>query len=163
MKKLLLLFVPAVLLMLTGCPLQTEKPIDSGSYPVPAWITGKWTSALGTNYDLKVVKGKLGTALYVEYDSAGNPNKGASNAILFSKIADKVFVSIYANETVDANAGYYLFLFKKISDREIELTALKENSVSFSASSDAIKKWLTTNKDNKAIYDSTDISRFRKE
>ncbi|MCW3128000.1 MAG: hypothetical protein JWO03_3658 [Bacteroidetes bacterium] len=159
MKKVFLLVVPVALLLLTGCPLQTEKPMDNGSYNIPTWMNGKWGTVLA-NYIVKVEKGKPGVATVIDPDSVG---KAVPDTIIFSKVGDKVFASVYQKETDDSQAGYYVYLFKKISDTEIELKAVKANVVSSSASPAVIKKWLLENKDRPAIYDTTDITRFEKQ
>lgn len=162
MRKILIAAVPVVLLLLTGCPAQTEKPMDEGSYAISTWINGKWTTAQGTSYDVKAETGKIGNAIYTEYDSLGKPDKSTANRVIFSKIGDKVFVSAYVKEGVDNMAGYYIYLLKRISDKEMELMAVKEYKVRYSDSPEDIRKWLIANKDKGSTYDSTDVAHLSK-
>ncbi len=162
-------FVLGVIVLLTicfmGCPMQTKKSIDGGSYKIPEWLLGKWVDQADTSANPIVCRikhdgKKTGHAIVEVLDSAG---KGAeSSALIFSTVGDNIFVSAFEDSNDEYDAGYYLYKFNKKSEKEIELIPLKEEIVDAKITQDSLKSWLLHNMNDSTIYDYSDISKYSK-
>jgi hypothetical protein len=139
------LFTIAGLVLIWGCPMQTENSIDNGSYPVPDWLTGKWKEIRNDNHGSTYLFIKDNVNPYMlkafTFDSTDSIDKSDTNRILLSDVGGCVFFNFY-NSGEDGDVSYLIFKMEKIGNSEIILRGLKEGLMDYSASQDEIKSFL---------------------
>lgn len=155
------------LCFLTGCPLEIQKSIDSGSYDVPAFMRGKWvevtkTGARKNAYDLRPYKNNKNRFKAYILDSAGKVGVKFYDVIM-SSVAGAIYLNVYEPGDDETPEGYYILQFRKISENEFTLTGLKENVLNADASQADIVHFLTVNKDKPDILDLSDEYHYKKE
>jgi hypothetical protein len=158
MKQIGLYSLLVIMLALTGCPAHTDHPVDEGSYDVPSWLPGKWSTSYGPSQHTETYRfengRKKGRLKCSELDSVGNV-KGVYDPVIMSKVGNKIFLSALSTE------GYYLFEIVKKSDGVFDLKELDESivdgsyDISATSSSAQLKAFLLKNKDDDGIYGST--------
>ncbi len=175
-RKLTILLV-LIMFILTGCPLITINSIDNGSFVVPEYLPGKWTQLDKNgkkvdNYVIRpITKNKKGI---VQCNKIYKKNQDTTldYKIIMSEIESKVYINLYSpfpdnanEEDVSNNSvlyGYYIYEFRRVSDREFTLSGIKANSLKKDATQYEIIDFLKRNKDNQDIYDPNDFCRFKK-
>ena len=168
MKKFLFpfLFVGAILLM--GCPLQTQKSIDEGSYDVPSWLFGKWkgkakTDEKTTTYLVKKVEGNKTKARAYVCDEKGTPNSEYKD-IIFSTVGNKFFINVYEpGDSSLTDPGYYIYKLDKVSEKEFNLLPVLEHKIDYEVEPKELKAWLLEHKDDNSIFDVANIENYKKE
>ena len=167
MKKIITVICMAGMLILYGCPAQTEKSIDNGSYNVPTWMSGNWTeiksNGKGDSYFLESVKASKGNILVYSLDSLGK-HSSDSRRVILSEIGGAVFLNVYdAGDDEMSDPGWYLYKFQVVSKTEFTLLPLKENVVPRSATQEELRVFLEKNKDSNDIFDESQRSRYQKQ
>jgi hypothetical protein len=143
----------ALMLVLTGCPAQTDNPVDNGSYAVPSWLPGKWKNYQDgkmSHYILEKRKEKGQFTCY-SLDSTG-AKKVEYDPVILSKVGKQVFVSAMSV------SSYFLFRLIQVNDTEFKLEEVDDSNndsdILPASSSAEIFKFLSANKDGD-IYGDT--------
>jgi hypothetical protein len=162
MKHLSLILLLGAMLVITGCPMQTEHPVDEGSYTATSWIEGKWVQqksdgTAGKSYLIK--KDKPGRLL--AYSVTAGKAEAKAQPIIASTVGSKVFLSAYTEGDEVDDKGYYIFQLIKKSNSEFELLPVKEYTVESGASSKEIKDYLMQHGDD-AIYEEGERETYKK-
>ena len=170
------------MLILTGCPVFTTNSIDNGSYDVPGYLAGKWyqVDKQGGNVDKYVIRPQSkkqkglfhwNRILYKNQDTSLDQTAIMSeiDGMVFAnfksyenKPDDTAAVGNSADDTVAISYGYYIYEFKKVSDKEFTLTGIKSDLIKKDASSSEILDFLKKNKNDPDIFDSNEFFRFKK-
>jgi hypothetical protein len=154
------------MIILAGCPAQTRNSIDNGSYAVPSWIQGTWqrteNGSWKSGYKLEK-DSKTGYLKRTTVDSTGKVTDNKPYPVVMSDVGGKIFLSVFMPEDSEAPAGYYLYEFRKVSNKEFTITPVKEKAIDFDASQATIKNFLLENKDNSSIFDASDTWRYVKQ
>lgn len=156
MRQVVIYSLLVIMLGLTGCPIATDNPIDEGSYDVPSWLPGKWSTRSGPTLSperYRLEKGKKkGQLKCYSLDTAGNVT-GTMDPIILSKVGDKIFLSAY-----NTDHTYYLFEFKKHTETSFELIEVDEDAftamtdITLAASSAELKKFFEKNKNVESLF-----------
>jgi hypothetical protein len=164
MKQLSLLFVAGLMLVITGCPLRTDLPIDAGSYTSTGWLLGKWTEQKndGTAGDIYLVKKGNRPGIVQIYEVTKGESSARPRPSVLSSIGNKIFINVY-DEDEDNDKGYYIYQLRKISDKEIELLPVREYSIEASASAKKLQAFLREHLNDEAIYEPKEIARLKKD
>ena len=167
MKQLAVYSLLVAMFLLAGCPVLTKSSIDEGSYDVPKWLPGKWHEVKdghkkNEGYLLKKAD-KTGNLTCYDIDSAGRVDNQSARRIILSIVGNKIFLSAFSPADGNNEEGYYLFEFRKISVKEVELGGIKEHYLDYDATSKDIIDYLDANKDNKEIYSDEDKTIYKKE
>ena len=159
------LFTAASLVLIWGCPMQTENSIDNGSYPVPDWLTGKWMEIRNDSHGSIYMFNKDDVNPYMlkafTFDSTGFFGNSDTVRILLSDIDGSVFFNFY-NSGENSNVSYLIFKMERTGKGEIMLRGLKEGLLDYSASQDEIKSFLIQNVKSDTIYDTLEPILLRK-
>lgn len=159
------------LIVLTGCPVETNVSIDDGSWEYPDWVLGKWKlralSAQISEYDsynVKELEGKPGNVIAYPLDSAGNEKTIGLKHLIFSRVGPQIFVNVY-DESDDkyTDKGYYIYFFNEIAPYEVELIGIKEKKIPFAVSRPNLQAWIMSNMNDKSIYDYDNLAGFMKQ
>ncbi len=167
MKKLAVYSLLVAMFLLAGCPVLTQNSIDEGSYEVPKWLPGKWHEVKDGHkkkegYLLK--KGdKTGNLTCYDIDSTGRIDNQSARRIILSTVGNKIFLCAFSPADGNNDEGYYLFEFRKRSEKEFELVGIKEHSIDYDAASKDILAFLSANKDNTDIYSNDDETIYKKD
>jgi len=157
MKRLLSGCLLAAMLLLTGCPYESDTPVDQGSYPAPAWLPGKWQlvkqDGTGTVYDLKANKGNA--ALLEATTSVETIRK-----IFLSKVGNSIYLSVYEPSDDMSEEGYYIYRLTKKSNTEIELLPVNEHINISGAGS--LKEFLRQHENDETIFEKSELSTYKK-
>jgi len=159
------------LIVLTGCPSETNVSIDDGSWEYPDWVYGKWKIREGSKevseyntYVVKEVEGKLGNVIAYPVDSFGHEKTTGLKRIIFSRVGPQIFVNVCAEgDEVMSDPGYYIYFFNEIAPYEVELIGVKEKKIPFGIDRPNLQAWLLSNMNDKSIYDYENLSAFMKE
>ena len=167
MKQLAIYSLLIAMFFLAGCPVLTKNSIDEGSYEVPKWLPGKWHEVKdghkkNEGYFLKKAD-KTGNLTCYDIDSAGRVDNQSARRIILSTVGNKIFLSAFSPADGNNEEGYYLFEFRKISEKEFELFGIKEHSIDYDATSKDILAYLDANKNNKDVYSVDDDTIYKKE
>jgi hypothetical protein len=167
MKQVLVYGLLVAMLILAGCPVQTKNSIDEGSYDIPKAMNGVWQEAETSSGKAKKtyvleVSNRKGNLKCYDADSTGTPDKSKQTPVIMSQVKGKVFLFAYRPEDDMDAAGYYIFEFRPVSDKEFKLVPVKEKSIDYNASPEEITKFLEQNINNNSIYDLSDVVRYVK-
>jgi hypothetical protein len=167
MKQVMIYGLLVAMLLLAGCPVLTKNSIDEGSYAIPSTMNGVWHEMESTGKVKKTYLIKTGNrkGTLTGYDADGEGTPYASTPVtnvIMSTVKGKVFFFVYKPEDDMDPAGYYIFEFQSVSDKEFKLVPVKEHAVDYNASPEEIAKFLEQNKDNKGIYDLGEVLRYVK-
>lgn len=157
MKQLFIYSLLAATILLTGCPYSSDTPVDQGSFPVPAWLAGKWqevkSGGNGTVYELKPDKGNSSIL------TATVPGE-KEKKIYMSKVGNRVYMSVYEAGDDLGDEGYYIFRMTKKSNTEMELLPLKEHADVSNAAS--LKEFLRQHEDDDTVFEKSELMLFKK-
>jgi hypothetical protein len=162
MKRFSLIVLLAAMFLITGCPMQTEHPVDEGSYTATSWLEGKWVQqksdgTVGKTYLIK--RSKPGHLL--AYSVTAGQLEAKGRPIVASRVGSKVFLSAYDEGDEVDDKGYYIFQLIKKSNTEFELLPVKEHTVGSDASSKEIKDYLVQHQDE-AIYEEGERETYKR-
>ncbi len=163
MKQISLMLLLGVMLVITGCPLNTEKPVDEGSYTATGWLTGKWIGqkANGTKGNTYIVeKGDKPGNIRV-YAVTDGKRAAKPRPVVLSSIGNKIFISAYEEGDEVDDSGYYIMLMVKKGNNAFDLMPVKEHSISSGSTSKEIRDWLTANADGD-IYVADEVEHYKK-
>jgi hypothetical protein len=163
MKRLSLALLIGIMLVITGCPLQTTMPVDEGSYTASSWLEGKWIEqkADGTTSKTYLIKkGDKPGRILVYTITDGKPESKPMPVVL-SNVAGKIFISAYTEADDVDEAGYYIYQMQKKSNAAFDLLPVKEHAISTSASSKEITTFLREHVDGD-IYEVKDLAHYKK-
>ncbi len=156
----------AAMLLLTGCPSQTEVTLEPND-EVPAWLVGNWckiksSGEKGECYRLEKSKKK---GVMTRYDvENGSALIMTGQDVVLCKIGKHTFVFAYdKGDETTSNAGYYIYELRKRSDKEFELAGVKEHEIDYGATRDEIRKYLEEHADNPDTYSKAETDTYRKE
>jgi hypothetical protein len=156
-----------LLLLLTACPLAVPQPIDSGSYAVPAWLSGMWEEPVSgedkaDHILLEAVKDSIGLVRFYAMDSLGNPDREHPGRMVLSAVKDKVFAFVQPGAENDSTKmeGYAVYRFDAMDPKNFRLAGLADNGPPQAA--DSLRTWLFQNKDSEAIIDTNEFVYMRK-
>ncbi len=164
MKRLSFFLLIGVMFIITGCPLQTSRPVDEGSYTETGWLEGKWDrlasrGSEGKSYKVEKHR-KQGTML--AYDIINGKINNEGRVIILSNVGSAIFVSAYEEGSEDlTDKGYYIYKLLPKSNTEFDLIPVKEKSISKNASGRDIRAYLSANLDGK-IYELKDTEHYKK-
>ena len=157
----------AIMFVLTGCPLLTEKSMDEGSYDVPAWLPGNWAEvdSAGNKKDVYLLKKEdaKGNLKCYDVDGVGKPDMDKVRRVILSKVEDKVFLSIYNSSDNESDNGYYVYQFIMESKTAFTLKGVKEYSIDADSAPADILEYLKKHKDDASIYDPKEVSHYKKQ
>ena len=166
MKQIAVYSLVICMFMLAGCPAKTLHSIDNGSYEAPSWLPGKWVELDkdGQKKDIFLLKkdGHQGHLTCYEVDSSGKADHSKPSPVIMSTIGGKTFLCFYDKGDDASDKGYYLFQFRKVSNTEFILAAIKENLIDYDAESSEIVKFLEQNKDDESIYNPDETVHYKK-
>ena len=153
----------AIMLLITGCPLQTSVPVDEGSYTTTGWLEGKWIELKADGSTAKtylIKKGDKAGKIQVYTITDGKPEAKPMPVVL-SNVAGKIFISAYTEADDMDEAGYYIYQMQKKSNAAFDLLPVKEHAISTSATSKEIMTFLRENVDGD-IYETKDLVHYKK-
>jgi hypothetical protein len=130
-------------------------------------LYGKWRNPANPKVAYLVEKdARKGYFKRYDIDSAGNVGKVAQPVIM-SVVEDRIFLSAFTPADDVEVDGYYLYEFRKVSDKEFKLVPVKENKVShaldYDTPSEKIKPYLQQKINDKTIYDLEGIETYMKQ
>lgn len=165
-KKLALYCLVLFLFPLTGCPLLTKIPIDGGSCEVQPWMRGRWheVNELGKPEKAWLLERDLqkGNLTIYEIDSEGKPNYAKPGKVIMSNLGGKTFACINNIGDDGTDEGYYIYEFRKISNKEFTLAGIKANKIPYITSIFDLLKFLKDNMNNPNIYDPHETMTYKK-
>jgi len=171
MKTVLNIFIFCIaLIVLTGCPVETNVSIDDGSWEYPDWVLGKWKIREGSKevsayntYIVKDVEGKLGNVIAYPVNTLGKEQTTGQKHLIFSRVGPQIFVNVYADGgEVMSDPGYYIYFFNEIAPYEVELIGIKEKKIPYALDRPNLQAWILSNMNDKSIYDNENLSGFMK-
>jgi len=166
MKKALISILLAGMLILYGCPAQTEESIDNGSYVALAWFSGTWKEVKavgkGDMYIIEPVKDKKGNFSAYKLDSLGRKSELDKIPVILSDVGGEIFLNAYGLGGEMNQEGWFLFKLKKESSKEFSILPVKEYEIEFSSTQEEVKAFIQKNKDNIAIFDETQLAHYKK-
>jgi len=163
MKQLSFLLLVSVMLVVTGCPLQTNSPVDEGSYTETSWLEGKWDrqASRGSEGKSYVIKKHRKPGNILAYDVINGTTDSKGRLIVLSNIGSTIFISAFEDSDDLTDKGYYIYKMIKKSSTEFDLLPVKENSIAKNVSGKDIRAYLNKNQDAD-IYEKKDIEHYKK-
>lgn len=156
MKKLLVaLTLFSSLLLFTGCPYESEVPIDTPAIKVNEKLLGKWE--LRTNSDDVFTVSKLDGFTYkIVKQTKGSEDK-SNYAAFMSDVAGTKYLNI--NEITELSTKtYYLYKFEQVSDGLVTFFAVTANVDEKFTSSADLKNFIAKNQGHSFFFDSAEDS-----
>jgi hypothetical protein len=164
MKQLSMLMLLGIMLVITGCPLQTETPIDQGSYTSTGWLEGTWKEqkADGTTGKVsQIKKGSRAGNIDVYTVTDGTPESKPMPVVL-SSVGGKIFISAYSEGDEVEESGYYIYQLQKKSAAAFDLVPVKEHIISSDASSKEMINFLSEHINDGAILEEKELAHYKK-
>src|ERR1043165_2810751 len=123
MKQMSFMLLLGAMLVITGCPLHTNMPVDGGSYTATGWLMGKWIGekANGTKANTYIIeKGDKPGNLRV-YTETDGKRDAKHMPVVLSSIGGKIFVSAFDEGDNAEDKGNYILLMEKKGNRVFNL------------------------------------------
>jgi hypothetical protein len=141
MRKLLN-FLPLIglFLLLTGCPYESEVPIDDPSVPVPGAIIGKWMKS-GADKDFYLINKAESNTMIVEENTWSEDSQSFSKVKYYAHLSD-IGGNQFMNLKKEGTSTYYIYKCELTGDKELKLIEVSNYVKEKFTSSQDLKKFI---------------------
>jgi hypothetical protein len=146
MKKriLHLLAIAGFMFILTGCPYESEVPIDEPSYPVPEKLVGKWKKSSSTDESYFQIS-KTDANNFTVQENSWNSDSGTYSQTNYTAFISSIGSNLFLNLKKEGTTAYYLYKMEWSGEKELKLTELSNYIREKFTSSAALKKFIKKN------------------
>ncbi len=162
MKKLLsIISLLALFFVFSGCPYESEVPIDNPSVKINPKLLGTWEARSNQDESFKITK-KDEFSYSIEKSNKKSKDKETQKYLAFASIVGgATFLNLWENNPEASAKQYYLYKMDIATEGMLTLAEITENIDEHFATSDELKKFILSNMKNSYFYGKDETTYIR--
>ena len=160
-KTLSILFLLSGFMIFSGCPYESDVPIDAPSLYLNNRLLGTWEARTNKDESFKISKSDEFTYSIEKTNKKSKETDVQKYLAYGSTVGGTTFLNISENKTDGSPKKYFLYKMVMSSDGMVTLSEVTDNIDERFPASDSLKKFIASNMKNSFFYNKDETSYIR--